>query len=264
MEFVVRTPHGDADVRLDPGAPSDVTLGDVVADVTGQAIPRVVSVDDRAIEASRPVRDVVRRGSVVDTDPRQAISDRDGVVLTATAGPGTTRTVALEPGTYRLGPGRRVNAAELAHAPVETAAVIVDADTQRNVTVRPGDGTTTPLLGGHDIDGPTPWPYHRDDDPAAGHLVIGGRGFRLDTHSSRPTRTVDQTDQSAGIGDGIGVGIDTTGATQTIDPTGGIAIMSNPYAPTVQECSAAQSIMVSLWCLNSDIVDATAANICFQ
>ncbi|MEM8618225.1 MAG: hypothetical protein AAGF73_00745 [Actinomycetota bacterium] len=245
MEFVVRTPHGDADIRLDPAAPSEVTLGEVVADVTGQAIPRVVNVDDRAVEANRPVRDVVQRGSVVDTDPRHAIDDRDGVVLTTTAGPGTTRAVALEPGTYRLGPGRRVNAAELAEAPVQTAAVIINADAQHNVTVRPGDGAATPLLGGHAVDGPIPWPHHRDHDPAVGHLVVGGRSFRLDSQSSRRTRTEHQAGQSARIGLEIGVGIDTAGEPQTIDPTRGIAIAGPRELAIDALCSACLALAMT-------------------
>ena len=38
MDIVVRTPHGDADVSIASRAPT-TTLGEVVAAVTGQAVP---------------------------------------------------------------------------------------------------------------------------------------------------------------------------------------------------------------------------------
>ena len=49
-----------------------------------------------------------------------------------------------------------------------------------------------------------------------------------------------------------------------LHPTGGIAIMSNPFAQAVQECSSAQSIMTSIWCSGHEDEDADAANFTIQ
>ena len=48
MEFVIRTPHGEAELVVrDPG--SDLRLSDVLERVTGQPPPPVVTIDGRAI-----------------------------------------------------------------------------------------------------------------------------------------------------------------------------------------------------------------------
>ena len=52
----MRTPHGDADVSI-VSAPAGTTLGDVVAAVTGQAVPRLVQVDDHVVDATTPLDD---------------------------------------------------------------------------------------------------------------------------------------------------------------------------------------------------------------
>ncbi len=216
----MRTPHGDADVRIDADAMGhEPSVADVVADVTGQATPRVVAVDERPVESTRPLLEVVRHGSVIDSDPRPTShSEPPSTVLSATSGPGSRRTFQLEPGRYRLGPGRRINAAELADAPVESAAVLIDVTDDGRVTVTPGDHQPVPMLGGRPLTATTPWPRFRHDDPSAGHLVVGGRGFRLDT--TPPT----WQPAAATAGPAAVVGVDTDGRPLTIDPLAGVAV----------------------------------------
>ncbi|MEM9515256.1 MAG: hypothetical protein AAGA42_10405, partial [Actinomycetota bacterium] len=222
MELVVRTPHGDADVRV--GADelrSNPSVADVVADVTGQAPSRVVAIDDHPVESSRPLLEAARPGSVIDTDPRPPTErTAPAAVLSTTSGPGSRRTFRLEPGRYRLGPGRRINAAELADAPVESAAVLIDVSDDGRVTVTPGDHQPAPVMDGRPIAEATPWPRYRPDEPAAGHLVVGGRSFRLDAEA--PTRKREPASSDAHLAVVVGVGAD--GLPLTIDPLAGITL----------------------------------------
>ncbi|MEO1057821.1 MAG: hypothetical protein AAFY28_12985, partial [Actinomycetota bacterium] len=222
MELVVRTPHGDADVRVAADALRDEpTVADVVADVTGQAAPRLVAVDDRPVESDRLLLEVVRPGSVIDSDPRPATQRATpAAVLSATSGPGSRRTFRLEPGRYRLGPGRRINAAELADAPVESAAVLIDISDDGRATVTPGDHQPEPVMSGRPVTVATPWPYYRPDESAAGHLVVGGRGFRLDAEAPTWQRPPESSDARLAVT----VGVDTDGRALTIDPFAGVAV----------------------------------------
>jgi len=61
-----------------------------------------------------------------------------------------------------------------------------------------------------------------------------------------------------------GVNIFLIGDWWQLHPTGGIAIMSNPEARIVQECSQAQSIMASLWCSARELEDPTAVTFNLQ
>ena len=46
MDFIVRTPHGDAEVTLATYR-RDTTIGDLVGVVTGQAVPPLAAIDGR-------------------------------------------------------------------------------------------------------------------------------------------------------------------------------------------------------------------------
>jgi hypothetical protein len=174
MDIVVRTPHGDADVSIASHAPT-TTLGDVVAAVTGQAVPRLVVVDGRAVDASTPLDDAdLLVGSVVasaaPTPP--GVSDAD-VELVQVAGHGAGRMRRLEPGRYRIGPGRRSSANELDVAPVErcTFELVVEATgTMSEVSVVPEASDVT--IDGEHLDSARPW--------HTGTLTVGSRAFQLD------------------------------------------------------------------------------------
>jgi DNA segregation ATPase FtsK/SpoIIIE, S-DNA-T family len=174
MDIVVRTLHGDADVSIASHAPT-TTLGDVIAAVTGQAVPRLVVVDGRAVDASIPLDDVdLLVGSVVSsaapTPP--GVSDAD-VELVQVAGHGAGRMIRLAPGRYRIGPGRRSSANELDAAPVErcTFELVVEASgTMSEVSVVP-EGSDVAIDGEH-LDGARPW--------HTGTLTVGSRAFQLD------------------------------------------------------------------------------------
>ena len=124
MDLVVRTPHGDADVTIVRHGPS-CTLGDLIAAVSGQAVPRVARVDDRTIDCATPLDAAhLMIGSIVTTDPVVPVPRQpDDVELVQIAGPGAGRSRTLPLGRYRIGPGRRVSADELGFATVEEPAL---------------------------------------------------------------------------------------------------------------------------------------------
>ncbi len=53
MQFVVRTPHGDAEIDIETTG-DDVTLGDVVEATVGRA-PDTVRVDGRTVSTATPL-----------------------------------------------------------------------------------------------------------------------------------------------------------------------------------------------------------------
>jgi S-DNA-T family DNA segregation ATPase FtsK/SpoIIIE len=183
MEIVVRTPHGDADVAI-VSFTEATTLGEIVATVTGQAVPRLVELDGHAVDAATPLAEAALFvGSVLTSEPSNAVvaSDAD-VELVQIAGPGAGRIGRLGPGRYRIGPGRRTSADQLAPAPVEHtvfelvvqptgAASVVD------VVAGPIDTSVTldrsaPALGGRRLDEPARW--------ERGTLTVGARAFQLE------------------------------------------------------------------------------------
>ena len=173
MDIVVTTPHGDADIRVANPRPT-TTLADVIVAVTGQAAPAVVRVDGHLLDASTPLaRSGLLHGSTIDT-----ATDRPGTEPTALlaiaqiAGPGAGRRHALVSGRHRLGPGRRVHAAELSSAPVEEPAVTIDVGANADVTLHPIDGHDL-TLGGSRVELPTTW---TEDDVAA----VDDRAFVID------------------------------------------------------------------------------------
>ena len=189
MDIVVRTPHGDADVSITAHSPT-TTLGEVVAAVTGQAVPRLALVDDRTVDAATLLDDAgVLLGSVVTTEPAipPATSSAD-VDLVQIAGHGAGRVTRLGPGRYRIGPGRRSSADELDVAPVERAAfelVVEPTNAASEVTVIP-EGTEM-TLDGTTISSSTPW--------RQGTVTIGSRAFQLDSPArSDPARSMSMSD----------------------------------------------------------------------
>lgn len=177
MDIVVRTPHGDADISIVEHDDA-TTLGDVIAAVTGQAVPRLALVDGRAVDCStRLVEAGLLIGSVVTTDPPLPVATApDGVRVVQVAGFGTGRVARLEPGRYRIGPGRRPVADELALGPVDRAAVelVVEptATARSHAIVVPADEATTEL-DGSPVEAPRPW---REET-----LFVGSRAFRLES-----------------------------------------------------------------------------------
>ncbi len=201
MEVVVRTPHGTADVSIRErptddetadGAAGDVggdddetadqraaTLGDVLALTTGQATPRVARVDGTVVETTALIGDVARDGSTIETDPTMPGSPPHGTRwLVAVAGPGTGRSLELDPGTYRIGPGRRMRADELSEAVVDVPAAEFEVVSDGDARLRPAD----PALGAHvadvELEDEQLWPLDTPERPAP-PLVIGDRAFVL-------------------------------------------------------------------------------------
>ena len=173
MEIVVTTPHGDADIGV-TNQRATTTLAELIVAATGQAAPAVLRVDGRTIEASTTLdRAGLRRGSVIDTVATATAAEPTTLaILAQIAGPGAGRRHPLGSGRHRLGPGRRVNAAELGSAPVEEPAVTIDVDADGSLTVHPIDGHRL-TLGGSPVDVPMPW---SEDDVA----VVDGRAFVID------------------------------------------------------------------------------------
>jgi len=138
MDLVVRSPHGDADVSVDADL-TTTTLGDTVAAATGQAVPAIVDVDGRILPASTPLADEnVRVGSVLSTVSVDHDRGTDPVIhLLQHAGRGAGSIRPLGRGRYRIGPGRRLSATELAEAPVEQVAF--ELEVGDTVTVHPVD-----------------------------------------------------------------------------------------------------------------------------
>lgn len=194
MEIVVRTPHGDADVSIAAHAPT-TTLGEVIAAVTGQAVPRLAQVDDRTVDAATLLDDArVLVGSVVTTEPVAApttsIADVDLVQI---AGPGAGQVKRLGPGRYRIGPGRRNAADELDIAPVERAVfelVVEPTNAASGVTVVPEDDEMT--LDGVAVTSTTSW--------TGGTIVTGSRAFRVDSPApSDPARPMSIPDRDGTV-----------------------------------------------------------------
>lgn len=184
----MRTPHGTADVAIDlavGGVDPGVTLRDLVSAVTGQAAPNAVLVDGRTVDTSRPLRQSgLLFGSIVDTDLAHAprVDDSSATFLQIT-GPGAGTLRSLDLGRYRVGPGRRVQAAELELADVEAPVFDIEVSRSGNTVI-----PLSPIvLDGQQITEPTRW----TDEV----LASGGRTFALERtavsdHLDRPDPSV--------------------------------------------------------------------------
>jgi hypothetical protein len=186
MDLVVRTPHGDADITIVRGS---CTLGDLIAAVSGQAVPRVARVDDRTVDCATPLDDAgLRIGSIVTTDPEVATPHRENdVTLVQIAGPGAGRSHTMSPGRYRIGPGRRLMADELSAAAVEEPAFVV--------VVTPGGGVTVELASDH---GPTirlgGAPVRSGEAWADEILTVDTRAFAIDRRQASDDRPLPSPD----------------------------------------------------------------------
>ncbi|HYN33874.1 MAG TPA: hypothetical protein VES40_14715 [Ilumatobacteraceae bacterium] len=177
MDLVVRTPHGDADVTIVSHGPA-CTIGDLIAAISGQAVPRVARLDDRAIDCATPLDDApLLIGSIVTTDPAAPVPRHsDDVELVQIAGRGAGRSHTLSLGRYRIGPGRRLRADELSSATVEESAFEISVATNGVVTVEVAAASERQLgavcLAGSPVRSTTAW-----DD---GVLTVDNRAFVID------------------------------------------------------------------------------------
>ena len=183
MDVVIRTPHGEAEITI--ARAGEVTaIADIVERVTGSASPPTADVDGRAVLTTATIGNSgVVTGSVIDLGATTRAAPQDAVLeLVQVAGWGAGARQSLGPGTYRVGPGRRVNAADLDLAHVDKIAfeLSVDADGAAIVTVDE-QGVRIDGIG---IEGSTAW--------STGILDVGGRAFVLDRSVGR---------RSSGAGD---------------------------------------------------------------
>ncbi len=202
----MRTPHGDADVSI-VSSPPATTLGDLVAAVTGQAVPRLVQVDDHVVDATTPLGDAgLLLGSVVTSEPATTPSASDADVdLVQVAGHGAGRISRLAPGRYRIGPGRRSSADELAVAPVEhvmfefvveptaAASEVSVADPEPDRATSPtASPATQPAIDGVPVGPRSRWSH--------GTLSVGGRAFQFEAPArSEPSRTLSMPDRDGSV-----------------------------------------------------------------
>jgi hypothetical protein len=166
MDIVVITPHGDADVSIVEHGP-DATLADLLAMVTGQAVPLLADLDGHPVSCSTALGEAgLAMGSVVTTEPAQPEpATQSEIALIQLTGSGSGRSVRLDPGRFRIGPGRRLSADELLQAPVETGAfeLTVDASDSRGETGARTRVQVTPadlrplLLDAEPVESATPW-----------------------------------------------------------------------------------------------------------
>jgi hypothetical protein len=166
MDVVIRTPHGEAEITI-ARADKATVIADIVESVTGSASPPIADVDGRAILTTATIGGSgVVTGSVIDLGPPTRTAPNDAVVaLVQIAGWGAGTRQALGPGTYRIGPGRRLHAADLDLAHVDKTAFELSID---------GDGSATVTIGelgvridGIGIEGSAAW--------TAGILDVAGR-----------------------------------------------------------------------------------------
>ncbi len=175
MQLVVRTPHGDAEITTERDN-GEVCIADLVAAVTGNAVPRSVRVDGRSVLSETPLGSSgAMAGSIIEIgDPIPDPIDLSPVVLVQTAGRGSGAWASLHEGSFALGPSRRINADELSETPVEERVIRLDAAGDGTVEVRRFDGevSSPALLDGCPVgDRPTVW--------SAGPLTVGGRVYEL-------------------------------------------------------------------------------------
>jgi S-DNA-T family DNA segregation ATPase FtsK/SpoIIIE len=185
MDIVVRTPHGDADVSIVAHMPT-TTLGDVIAAISGQAVPRLALIDGHAIDAATLLDDAgLVRGAVVTTEPaRPTATSTTTIAVTQIAGPGAGRIVRLEPGRFRFGPGRRSSADELDSAPVDhTMFEVIVEPTAAAINVTIESDAADVALDGVALRASTRW--------SGGTLTAGSRAFELENPArADPTRSL--------------------------------------------------------------------------
>ncbi len=170
VEIIVRTTHGTADVLLEVHD-DDATLRELITLVSGRTAPPVVLVDGRIVDTARPIRSAgLMAGSEIDTDvdrvPARAVSRSRLLQLTG-SGAGTIRPLGI--GTYRLGPGARVNVDELVVGRVDRPAFEVSVGADSTV-LRPVPLMTQSVThAGQPLAADVVW--------TSGLVVAGGRTF---------------------------------------------------------------------------------------
>jgi hypothetical protein len=181
MDIVIRTPHGDAEVRI--ARTGGASVGALVETVTRRTAPPVLDVDGIAVPVGTSLhRCGLFRGSVVTVDGGEVrgidgvehsggVTDDPVVSLVQVAGPGTGVRIELDAGTYRIGPGRRLHGRELSVASVETGALELGVRSDGSAVVTPA---TSAYLDGVElrISASVRW--------TGGLLEIGDRVFRLE------------------------------------------------------------------------------------
>lgn len=166
----MRTTHGTADVSV---AVNDdaATLGELIAMISGRRAPPVVLVDGRIVDTARPIGATgLRSGSEIDTDvdrePTRAVPRAALLQLTG-SGAGTLRP--LPNGTYRIGPGVRLNVDELVVGRVDRPVFEMSVGPDSTV-LRPVPLATQPVThDGRPLTGDIEW--------SAGLVIAGGRTF---------------------------------------------------------------------------------------
>ena len=178
MDVVIRTAHGEAEITITRVGEA-TALADIVERVTGSASPPTADVDGRPVLTTATIADSgIITGSVIDLGPPTRAAPQDTVLeLVQVAGWGAGARQALGPGVYRIGPGRRINAADLEIAHVDKIAfeISIASDGAASVTV----DEQAARIDGIGVKGSAPW--------ATGILDVGGRAFELD-------RTIGRTD----------------------------------------------------------------------
>ncbi len=121
----MRTPHEQAELVV-RASESDLMLSDLLERVTGQPSPPVVTIDGRSVSTGSTFGSCgIVTGSVLSLLDAVADPPRAAMTLVQVAGTGAGTRVGLEPGEFRIGPGRRVTAPELDFAPVDESAIQV-------------------------------------------------------------------------------------------------------------------------------------------
>ena len=137
MNVVVRTAHLEAEITIHGGA--GTTLAQLIEHVTERPAPPVVDVDGRAVPATALLDGGgLFEGSTIDLEPAARPElDHARVELVQVAGTGTGAAIAVDEGTFRVGPGRRLNAAELELAPVEMGVFDLVVGHDGSASIRP-------------------------------------------------------------------------------------------------------------------------------
>lgn len=193
MEVVIRTPHEEAELVV-RASESDLLLSDLLERVTGQPSPPVVTIDGRSVSTSSTFGSCgIVTGSVLSVLDPVAGPSHTVTTLVQAAGTGAGTRVDLEPGEFRIGPGRRVTAPELDFAPVDESAIQLTVQEDGGASVS-HTGRATWVDGAPCEPGvPTPW--------MNGLVEVADRVFERRTDAAtdpRPNsrRTVDRDGRS--------------------------------------------------------------------
>ncbi len=174
MLVVIRSPHGEAEVRVDRNG-TDATIADLLSAVTGEVAPSTVFLDGRAVATTELIETSVPDGSILDADWPSPAAPAD-LELVVAAGPGSGISRRLSSGRYRIGPGSHTRGAELADG--------VGVDPRLELEVVTGGAArvqaTGGWLAGSPVAGAVPW--------TAGTLRVADHAFVVRDASRREIR----------------------------------------------------------------------------